>query len=172
MNPETAPEPGSGGESLVSLLNQLHDLREPPPVSMWPSTHAWWVLGAVLLLLLAVAIWRWLRHRRANAYRREALQRLGELEPALVRGEAGALAGLDELLRRTALAAFPRADVAALAGTEWAAYLDRGLKGHPGAGFQDIAPSLANAPYVRRTPTFDGAGLAKLARRWIRHHHA
>jgi len=169
MNPETQADPG---ESLVSLIAQLHDMREPPAVSMWPATDAWWVLAAILGLLVAFGLWRWTQHRRANAYRREALARLRDLEPALLGGDAAALAGLDQILRRTALAAFPRAEVAALTGTDWADYLDHSAKGLPPPGFGGISGALAEAPYAARPPAFDGAGAARLARHWIRHHHA
>jgi len=169
MNPETKADPG---ESLVSLIAQLHDLREPQAVSMWPETDAWWVLAVILTLLVAFGIWRWLRHRRANAYRREALARLRDLEPELSKGDPAALARLDQILRRTALAAFPRGEVAALTGTDWADYLDRSAKGLPPPGFGGISGALAEAAYKARPPAFDGAEVARLARYWIRHHHA
>lgn len=95
-------------ESLVSLLDQLHDIAEPPPVSMMPATWGWAILAACLLVLLAAGVWAWFRHRRRTAYRRAALAELDELAPALVgSNDTSALAVLDRLLRRTALVAFP-----------------------------------------------------------------
>lgn len=164
MNPETAPT----DDSLVSLLDQLHGLREPPPVSMLPATPAWAVLAVVLLCGLALLLRLWLRHRRAGAYRRAALAELAGLEPGLAAGGAAALARLDALLRRTALAAFPRAEVAALTGPDWAAFLTR-------TGGPEVAahvPSLAAATFAPRAPDVDGPALARAARHWIRHHHA
>lgn len=155
------PEPA---DNLVDLLGQLRGLTAPPPVSMFPATWAWAIAALVLAALLALAAVAWLRHRRGTAYRRAALAELRALEPALTAGDAGALARLATLLRRTALAAYPRRDVAALTGAEWLAFLAR-----TGADFGPAGPALAAAPY-RAPPPFDGAALAEAARRWIRTH--
>ena len=161
--PATAP-----AESLVSLLDQLHDIAEPPPVSMMPATWGWAILAACLLVLLAAGVWAWFRHRRRTAYRRAALAELRALVPALAGGQdAAALAVLDRLLRRTALAAFPRAEVATLTGTDWIAFLDR-----TGGQLAPFAPALTTGPYARRIPAFDGPGLLTAARHWIARHHA
>lgn len=162
MNPDAAPE------MLLSLLDQLHDWREPPPVSMFPATPAWLVLGAVVLSLLGwggFVVWR--RHR-ARAYRRAALAELGLIRPALLRGEATALARLELILRRTALAGFRRAEVAALAGADWADFLRR----TGGADLAEQVPVLAAATDGGSAPACDGARIARQARDWIRRHHA
>ena len=54
------------------------------------------------------------RYRR-NAYRREALRQLDAVDPG----------GISTVLKRTALAAWPREQVAALTGAAWLAFLDR-----------------------------------------------
>ncbi|MDS9469341.1 DUF4381 domain-containing protein [Paracoccus sp. MBLB3053] len=172
MNPDVEEAPVAADDSLVSLLGQMHDLREPPAVSMWPATPIWGVIGIILLALLLLLAWRWVRYRKANAYRREALALLQGIEPGLARGDRRALAELDQLLRRTALAAFPRREVAALTGAEWAEYLDRTATPGPEGGFRMLNGLLASAPYARQVPEFDGARLMRLARHWIRHHHA
>ncbi|WP_052362427.1 DUF4381 domain-containing protein [Falsirhodobacter sp. alg1] len=170
MNPEDAPP--ASEESLVSLLSQLHGLREPDAVSMTPETPAWFVLGGIILLALALLFWRWTRHRRANAYRREALALLARIAPDLTRGNPAALPELDRLLRRTALAVYPRAEVASLTGADWARYLDERADTPLENGFTACAPALTDAPYRAGGVTFDGARLRDLAHHWITHHHA
>ncbi|MGA0617481.1 DUF4381 domain-containing protein [Paracoccus sp. KR1-242] len=172
MNPDDAAAPAAKADDLVSLISQLHELREPAAVSMWPATPIWWVLAAAVTLLLLFVAWRWRQRRRANAYRRAALAALRAIEPALARGDVPALAQLDLLLRRTALAAFPRKDVAALTGPAWADYLDHTDPELPHGGFRELSPSLADTPYMRQPGDVQGARLAELARHWIRHHHA
>ena len=162
MDPQPQP-----GDSLVSLLDQLHDIVEPPPVSMMPATWGWAILAAVLVLLLAAATWSWLRHRRRTAYRRAALAELAALGPGLTHGDPTALAMLDRLIRRTALAAFPRAEVATLTGPDWIAFLDR-----TGGAFAPFTPALVSGPYAPAPPAFDGPALLKAARHWIARHHA
>jgi hypothetical protein len=107
-------------------LERLHDIVAPPPAPWWPPAPAWyWVLGFFfggVLVLLILALVRWQRNR----YRREALAELARLEPAL--GEpatrAAALGALAELLKRAALTAFPREQVANLTGPDWFEFLD------------------------------------------------
>jgi hypothetical protein len=160
---EPAPQPG---DNLVDLLAQLGDIAAPPPVSMLPATWGWAVLAALVLALLALGLRVWLRHYRATAYRRAALAELRGHAPALTANDPVALARLATLLRRTALAAFPRPEVATLAGPDWLAFLAR-----TGADFGPAGPALAAAPYTT-PPAFDGAAALAAARRWIRHHHA
>lgn len=150
------------GLDLVGLLDRLVPVPEPPPISLWPQTEGWiWL--AVLLLVLGIALaQRWLRHRRDNAYRRAALAAI-----ASAGDDAVALAAI---LRRTALAAYPRAQVAALQGDAWLAFLDQA---YGGTGFSEgPGRAVARAPYQRpsRSDTSSDAGLAALVRTWVQRH--
>jgi hypothetical protein len=146
MNPDLPPQPSREG---------MHDLLLPPPVSLWPATPAWAVLGALLLALLLWLAWRGWRAWRRDAYRREALHALGA---------ARAPAEVAALLKRTALAAWPRAEVAALSGEGWAGFLRHAA---PRARLtEDAARSLsilAAAPAMAE-------GVKAAARRWVRYH--
>ena len=96
-------------------LSNLRDLALPPDVSLWPPAPGWWIVAAAALaaatILSAAAVARY----RRNAYRREALRQLDTVDPG----------GLSTVLKRTALAAWPREQVAALTGSAWLAFLDR-----------------------------------------------
>ena len=136
----------------------MHDLLLPAPVPLWPATPACYLLGALLLLALLWLGWRAWRAWRAwrrNAYRRAALRSLKTVQdPA----ETAAI------LKRAALAAWPRARVASLAGADWAAFLRRSA---PRARLTEAtALALAQLAYA---PTPDGE-LREAARRWIRLH--
>ena len=154
-------------DSLVDLIDQLEDIAEPQPVSMLPATWAWLALAVLLLALAALALRAWLRHRRATAYRRAALAELRVLSPAVERHEPGALASLERLIRRTALAAFPRPEVATLTGPAWIAFLDR-----TGGRFAPFAAVLTAGPYSPAPPAVDVTALLHAARHWIAPHHA
>jgi hypothetical protein len=146
MNPDLPPQPSRMG---------MHDLLLPSPVSLWPATPAWAVLGALLLALLLWLVWRGWHAWHQGAYRREALR---ALDAAQTPEEIAAL------LKRTALAAWPRAEVAALSGDDWAGFLRRTA---PRAHLtEDAARSLsaiACAPAMA-----EGARAA--AWLWVRHH--
>jgi hypothetical protein len=98
-------------------LDRLHDVVTPPPVPWWPPTAGWAIvlvaLGLALLVLLLKIFMRW----QANRYRREAL--------ALLDDPATKVEEWSALLKRAALAVWPREEVAHLTGKEWLAFLDR-----------------------------------------------
>ncbi|WP_354686316.1 DUF4381 domain-containing protein [Cupriavidus necator] len=168
------------GTAPVSLA-QLADVALPAPPSWAPQTIGWPVTGALLLAALVWAGWRAWRRYRANRYRREALSELALLQrhlgdtgtdPAL---RAAALRALAMLLKRAALAAWPRAQVASLAGAEWAAF----LQAHAGKA-HDAAPLLAalvqDAEYrgdavLAQWPDAQVQAVAGACRRWIAGHH-
>lgn len=152
MNGETEPV------TLLDLLDRLIEPPEPPPVSMMPQTWGWVVLTLILLVAcMIVAIRAWRRYR-ANAYRRHALK---ELE--LAGDDPAAIAAI---LRRTALAAYPRREVACLAGEEWLRFLDGQVS--EGGFHNGPGRTVAAAPYrgAEKAPELYG-----IAKNWILRHH-
>ena len=96
-------------------LENLRDIVVPPPVPWWPPAPGWWIVFAMLLVTVAVFGFRAWRSWHANAYRRQALREL--------RGVTS-VAKIAEILKRTALGAYPRTDVASLSGTAWCQWLE------------------------------------------------
>ena len=98
-------------------LNNLHDIVQSVPVSLWwPLAPGWWfVIGVVGVVALTVLI-RYLLRRQRNLYRRYALQELDALDQPQM---------LPTLLKRVAMAAYSRAEVGALAGKGWLDFLNR-----------------------------------------------
>ena len=143
--------------TLVDYLDQLELAPEPAPISMWPETAGWIWLGLILLALGVWGLLRGRRHRRDTLYRRQALQ-----EIAVAGDDPAAIA---TILRRAALAAFPRREVAALQGEAWLAFLDRT---YGGDGFANgVGTTIVRAPY---TATEAATGLGALASAWVRRH--
>lgn len=146
----------------------LIDFPLPHEVGLWPQTWVLRIAVAVVFVAAAVSIWQLIRHYRANRYRREALAELKRLNGARPPGEL--LAQLAMLVRRTALAAFPREQVASLDGTAWLTFLDRTSDSSQFSS--GTGRLLAGAPYQAKSP---GPGelhtLMTLVRRWIRGHH-
>jgi hypothetical protein len=150
-------------------LARLQELSLPAPVPYTPQTIGWVVVAIVLAALVALVIWRIVRHRRANAYRRAALAELAVIE------RDAAVAQLPVLLKRTAMAATSREHVAALTGADWLRFLDRTL--HTDAFTQGTGRLLTRIAYydegqLQNIPRADMQQLLQLSRRWIRHHHA
>jgi hypothetical protein len=109
--------------AAATSLQNLNDIIVPTPVPAWPPAPGWYVLLALLLLgILSLSVFFWRRWRQ-RAYRRAALAELraiGELEL----DSTQSVNALTEILKRTALVAYPRAEVAALSGSAWWAFLD------------------------------------------------
>jgi len=152
-------------------MANLTEIGLPEPVPWWPLAPGWYAVAALVLSAAAWLAWRALRRHRDNAYRRVALAELQQLEREPLADAAG-LRQLPELLKRTALAAYPRSDVAALGEEAWLGFLDGALgttEFTTGAG--RLLPQLAYAPSAAMSVTdTEARSLLALARRWIRHH--
>ncbi len=154
------------GLNLPQLLGLMHDLVRPEPVSWMPQTPGWWIALAWLTAVIVILLWHRYRAWRRNRYRREALATLRSIEANSV-NEKQVAGQIAILLRRTALAAYPREVVAQLYGSEWAKFLCEAASNDPIIG--QSAEQLATAAY--RTDS-DGKALIAPARRWIKVHRA
>lgn len=145
------------GLNLIELLDLLKPVPEPVPPSLWPETVGWLWLGVALVLLLAWLAHRWYRAYRANAYRRAALDAIAAAED-----DPAALAAI---VRRTALAAYPRTELAQLHGESWLSFLDQS---YGGTGFTaGPGRAIATAPYQ---PSPRVPELGSVVAEWVRRH--
>jgi len=151
---------------ITDPLAGLRPYHLPEPVSWWPPAPGWWLL-AVLLSVLAAAVYGWRRHRRAGRRSaRLAARELARLRRAL-EADGDALAcmrGLSRLTRRFVLARFPADHAAGLCGEAWLAYL-ADKSGEP-AFLTGPGRRLADAPY-RAMPCDEVADLMPLVERLI-----
>jgi hypothetical protein len=149
-------------------LQNMNDLVTPGPVPWWPLAPGWYGLAVIVvaaLLVFAFIMWRrWQRER----YRRQALLELS----AMRAGTAGSLDLLPALLKRAALAVWPREVVASLSGAGWHRFLDESAQMDQfcsGAG--ELLDQLA---YVSgRTESLADAErnrLLEAAEFWLKHH--
>jgi len=146
-------------------LSNLRDIVVPPDVPLWPPAPGWWIVGTALVagavVLAAMAV---VRYRR-DAYRRMALEELTGVERLPV---AEATQRITAVLKRAALVAYPRGEVARLSGEAWLGFLDRtGGDGVFTRGPARILPSLAFGDAGGET---DLAPIASAARAWVRRH--
>jgi hypothetical protein len=145
-------------------LSNLRDIVMPPPVSFWPPPPGWWILAVALLAVLAIALARVIARYRRNAYRRAALcelETIGQPDDCL-RAQL-----LSSLLKRTALVAYPREQIASLSGGAWLAFLDETRETD---AFTNGAARQLTALTFGAVAKSDGATILAEARRWIRHH--
>ncbi len=136
-------------DNSLSLSN-LRGIVIPDAPPIWPlAPGAWVALGMIGFVLFFVA-WRIHTVRRRNAYRKSGL---------LLLCGAATVHDVSVILKRVALAAFPREQVASLYGDDWAAFMYRTC---PRQDFEELVKSDASADSDER--------LIALASTWIRYH--
>ena len=136
-------------------LSNLRDIALPPEVALWPPAPGWWIVAATVVATAALLVVVAVRRHRDNAYRREALRVLDMAAPDEI----------SVVLKRAALAVWPREQVASLSGPAWLAFLDRtgrttAFTSGPGKEMETLAfGGAADADAVRTA-----------ARDWLRRH--
>lgn len=131
-------------------LTYLHDIVLPEAPGFWPPAQGFWILVALVLMLILTAAWQILRSRQRNAYRRAGL---------ILLASAKTVYEVNVILKRVALAAFPRATVAHLHGEPWRHFLESTCRSQTFAALQQGADD--------RPPD---QALLTAARTWIRRH--
>ncbi len=149
-------------------LDQLRDMHLPPPPGWWPPAPGWWLTGGLLLLLVALGVAAWRRHRSANAYRRRASTVLHEQ----VRGSENPLAEGLKLVRRTIKTAAPQSPLVSASAAELLSHIDGVTQGNFSAELRHSGTGIDAYLYG------DGAALSAQQRRalmetlalWIKKH--
>jgi hypothetical protein len=131
-------------------LNNLRDIVIPDPPPLWPFATGLWIAIGVVVHTLGLIIWRLMIVRRQNAYRRAGLQLLST---------ATSTRDVAVIMKRVALAAFPRERVASLYGDDWVEFL------------QETCPSVSFAAARTSEDSASPSGeFVALARTWIQQH--
>ncbi len=163
----------TGQQDPTSLAN-LHDIVVPDPAPFWPPAAGWYLLGTLLVIalgwLIVQSVKRWFR----NQYRRVAMNHLHRLrQSTLASNQPSTLvSAINQILKRTALAAWPREQVAALSGESWWNFLQRT------GGMRSLTPeqkgTLENIAFSStRSGELSSENLNQLfelAEHWIRTH--
>ena len=150
----------------AAAMLDLRDIHAAPPPAFWPPAPGWWLLAAVLLLVLAVlAVWSFRRYR---AYRQKC-QIMDEIDQLIhcysKENITAFITGVSTLLRRVALRRYARARVASLTGSDWLRFLDE--TGGEGKFEQGVGRILEVGPYQPRTHDVPAEVLLALVRRWV-----
>lgn len=154
-------------------LQTLRELPLPPPVSYSPQTAGWaFVLAVLIVVALAGAWFAWRRYRRQR-YRRRALAEVARIAERMTdtAQRAAALADIAGVLKRTALAAWPRERVAALSGEAWLTFLQHTYAFDEPSGALLWLASYGPAQQRAALNDADAQRLIDAARAWIVHHH-
>ena len=153
-----------------ALLNQLKDIQNPNAISMWPATIAWYILFAIIIIIIAWLLIKLMQRLFKRKRQQHALTLLKQAVARYPKNANLAIADISTLLRRIALAKFKRKNVASLSNQAWLIFLDETLstKKRPCKEFSTgIGKLLISAPYQKNS-SCDIDALAKLVERWIK----
>ncbi len=148
----------------------LKDLHFPEPISpeaisWFPPAIGWWLLAALIPLLI-MFLYKCYKYITRKTALKTAKQLLASIKNSSM-DNAQKLTELSALLRRVAISVTPRGQTAGLTGQEWLAFLDSSLKDAPfstGAG-----RCLADAPYRQSAPTeLEISQLISLCEDWLK----
>lgn len=155
--------------TIENPLDQLRDIHLPEPISWWPPAPGWWLLALVTLVILGAGLLAARKYLHKNQYRRTALAALQAAYENLHPGDDHRLflERTAALLRRVAIQAYGRQEVAALTGSRWLGFLDR--TGNTDQFSNGPGAVLADGHYKSRVQT-DPERLTALLRQWIKEH--
>lgn len=159
-----SPAPAASPAQAIGDSLDLRDIHQPEAPGFWPPAPGWWLLAALVLAALAGfgrRAWLELRRRRR---RQRILSELDQFQDAGLQGPV-LVAAISALLKRVALSRYPRAEVAALTGNAWLAFLDR--SGGDGRFAEGAGRVLADGAYAPETIGIDEPALLAIARDWL-----
>ena len=122
----------------------LKDIHLPPPIGWWPPAPGWWLIPLLAAGVGYVLYRVWRRSKRPDI-RKLGLRELARVESDSGLDSAQKVQQVSILLRRVALSAYPREQVAGLSGRDWLRWLDGPLADAPFSNGPGQA--LADAPF-------------------------
>jgi hypothetical protein len=157
-------------------LQNLNDIVLPATIGWWPLATGWYVLIGFMLIVIAWFSYRSLKLWIKNRYRRAALRELQLLEDRVHQpGQRDAsLRQIPVLLKRTALAVYPRSQVASLTGKDWFYFLNSTAKK---PSFTENTTNTLNVVSYSTGELSEVdlkamSALINASRSWLKHHQA
>ena len=155
-------------------LQNLNDIVLPEAAGWWPLASGWYFLLGLLLIVLVWFIYTLIQRRINDRYRRTALHQLQLLIQDIDKAEKRdvALRQIPILLKRTALTAYPRRQLASLTGKRWYDFLNS--KVSTPSFNESSCNSLENISYsVGNLDTVNAGAASKLlkaCKHWLKNH--
>ena len=164
-----------GPQSADPQPEGLIEIALPQPIAYRPETIGWFILFGLIFFLLIWILYRYFKHRKANRYRRWALERLKDIERILRQklGLEKAISEIPVLVKQTALHGFPREKIASLSGENWLRFLDATYGGTDftdGPGQVLIQAAYQSPERLEKYKEEEIRELIKTVRRWIKKH--
>ncbi|RTZ67288.1 MAG: DUF4381 domain-containing protein [Aquificaceae bacterium] len=147
-------------------LAQLKDIHLPSDVSWWPLAPGWWGLLVLFCLMIALAVYLYIRSKRKTKQEliiEQAIQIFHSLQQQSLTPKE-LLTELSALLRRTAISLYGRDATANLAGQAWLEFLNK--HGATQAFTNGVGQAFSDQPY-RANVEYNRPALLGLTQHWL-----
>lgn len=156
----------------TELLAQLADIHLPEPVSYWPPAIGWWILAAIILVLLALLLRKLIARARQEKIYQFALNELescydsySHADPTLIdQSKLDYVNQFNTVFRRVALVHYPQTKAASLSGAQWVDFIRQ--KGESSLMSDDIAAALQYGRFQTKCEV-DVDAMQDFGRQWI-----
>ena len=172
---QSGPIPQAQHDPVQSLLAQLHDVKTPEPIGLWPFAMGWWILLVIVVFALSSAIYAFIKKYKENRYKRIALKQLEKLKQSYpsqsLNAKRETLCELISLLKKTGLSGGidTRPKIANLMGGQFIELLARSIQSK--SDFSSMAIRIENTLYGTDTASQidekDIYQLFEFAKQWI-----
>jgi hypothetical protein len=157
-----SPDPAS--------LQNLNDIVVPAATGWWPLAPGWYFLSGFILIAMA-----WFSYRAFKRWRRRsALQELQlvEKEMQIAAKRDSSLRQVPILLKRTALSAYPRNEVASLTGESWHDFLNSTVRqpAFTDTAFSTLETVSYNSGQLSSVDDHAAIAMVDASRHWLQHH--
>ncbi|NCD71244.1 DUF4381 domain-containing protein [Mucilaginibacter agri] len=151
---------------------QIGKLIEPQPVPFTFNTPGWYVLGALLLILLAGLILLLIKYYQLNRYRKHALLLLASTEKKYTEVNAFELLVYDAnmLVKRIAMSRYGRQRVSGLRDGEWIGFINTTWHEKSFDSKDEVLINETIYQSGQSVSADDAQAFTNKVRRWIRKH--
>jgi len=153
-------------------LAQLRDIHIPEAAGLWPPAPGWWILAFLIIAGLTFYIVKRIQDARNNRYRADAVKALDSAwqQLSVDSNTHEYLLTLTQILKRTALTAYPSIRISRFHGRAWLAFLDDTLADKTFYFLQGPGQSLIELPYQETINDADLKPIHDLGKRWCLDH--
>ncbi len=150
-------------------LSQLRDIHLPSAINEWPIAFGWWLSLALIIIVLASAIYFWRHSKAKNAVRKSALSLLDHqyTQYKANKNTQLFLQQTNKILKRYCLTAYPEA--IQLSGPAWTDFLIRGSvkDGHTVFFDAELANAISQGLYQSHCQ-YDADALYQACGSWLK----
>lgn len=153
---------------IEQLKAQMHDIAEPTAIGWWPLAWGWWIVIAIIAVMITIVIAVLVKRHHNNRYRREALAAIKNHTFPSHHAQAQHLMRIS---KQVALTAYPseRQSIASSFGQEWLAWLNRTT---PKPLFDNAVSRDWQASLYQDQNNQPSDSLTELVISWVKKHHS